>query len=492
MSDTLTTETTETTTTAPIETTEASTDSPQSIDDVWSTSLTPSTTTEPTAQAERAESDAPNPSDVSPSAESAEEQEEVATEEDSEVKEEETDSLKDEDITDDDRAKLPNVARRKLRYLEKVTESVIEPFRDTETPITAFFDALRDINPNRAEELVNTIAVGSAQSHPDEWLKVILGDESLTVEAVKTALSTPQTPPTAPIPDDLILQKVVNELDEVYGKEWRTDDSLVLEEDLEFVNKVRAQLDNQTQTKQAESEEIAKLKAEIAEYKPQIEQVLTEQEQAHQNAITSKYSEWSTEYEKTIENAVLPSIIKANGLEDNPNDSEKVKSAKAEARARFEDKTYGVSDFERFLLQGFSQKDNLTKILNRVGKNLNAAAIAEVNAGKEKDNSKAEQMRKDAQSLRNDAQSDQDVITVLTKNASKEFLKTSGSATMSLLEEITQLRQQIAQLTGGRTELVGQAVTGGNGFKGQIESIAKEGKDPFSFDMSEIFAQGSR
>lgn len=475
------TETSSETAVTTTETVETPVETTASLDDVWSTEFP----TEPAAEDERAESDAPNPSDVSPSSESEEVKEENPDDQ-AEVKEIDNEELSDKEM-EEAISKLPSPARKKLRYLEKTAEPVVNAFRDTETPITSFVDALRDLNPTRAEQLVNTIVSESATAYPNEWLKVILGDETATVESVKQALTAPKAE-SAPIStDDPILQKVVGELDELYGEEWRTDDSIIMDDDLAFVNKVREQLKGQAEAVKYESEEIAKLKAELAEAKPQIEKIVSEQEKAHQDAITSKYSEWSAEYEKTIESAVLPSIIKANGLEDNPNDTEKVKLAKAEARSKFENKSYdGISDFERFLLNGFSQKDNLTKILNRVGLNLKNAAVAETDATREKDNTRAERLRKDAQALRAEAEREQDVITVLTKNASKEFLKATGNVTMSLIEENTQLRQQLAKLTGNRAEIVGQAVVGGNSFASKMDEFVAKGANPFDVDVSDF------
>jgi hypothetical protein len=444
MEDT-TTEVTETTETVAEETSTPveSTDTPEQ-GDPWETPLA-----FPTEDKEQVSAETATP----------EVNEETKTETTEEVKEEakteaeaETDAEEEADpeVLDAAADKPAPLSRRKLREVE---EKFITPLRDPDAPIENVWNGLRELNPQRANDLAQMLINQSAEKYADQWIEVLTGIEGATVETVKQKFSgEPNQPDT--------FKTVAERFDELYGDAWRdpAQDEDLLDDDRIVVQALRDHLKAGTQVSTEKDVEIAKLKDQLDKLQPEIENIKTQQEAEFERFVIETKQKSQDEYQQAVMSRVVPKLLDEHGLKVSDNDAEIVKLAKEELAEKFKQSDGDMSDFEYFALRKFSGKDDLIKKIGRVEKYFDLAAKAEADAKRAKDAQKRSELLQSAEAYRADAKQEQDSFVVMSRKAGKEFLE--KSSVMRLIEENAHLQTQLSQ-ANFRPEVIANAAVAG-------------------------------
>jgi hypothetical protein len=363
----------------------------------------------------------------------------------------------------DGRDKLPIPARNKLRSLEKLEKNLLTPFRDPNIPIGEAFKKLSEWMPTRADELAHEAATSNIAKYPNEWLSAILGSET-TVESVKKALegNADGVKYTQTLPDEVKgfadtpeAKEIIEELDAMYSDfDWRdpNNDEQILKDDLAQVKMFRSQiaLDN------ARIAEIASLKAEVAGMKPQVDSIVEGQQAEFQRQIETEYQTSVKTYQTGIETEAFKSVFKSENLDISNDDDEITKDLKTVMQSQFKPYADGVpSRLDDFVSHKFSDREKLALVIQRVDKYHIQAAKLNAEAKAEKDKSKSAEKTTQATALMEHANSEKAVLTVLAKQAGKEFIQKENAPMKRALEEIQRLRKQL----GGnlRTEIVGES-----------------------------------
>lgn len=392
-------------------------------------------------------------------------------EQESDEEDEELDSIN-ETLTEDERKEvnLPKPARRKLRALEKLEKQVLNPLKDPDTPIADAWKAISEFHPTRAQELSQEIAKASIEAYGDQWLSHIVGQE-VTVESVKNALAnkgaTPKakvdTPSNSEFPslkDQPEVKQLIDSLTETYGEDWLDpkNDGDLLDDDRTGVQALRAQLARE----EALQAQLKAAKDEIESLKPEVDRIkeaqTTEQEERFNQAFQSEVST----YRDTVLERAVPKVLNEFGITPSENDTDGIKAVKTILQSKFEGQDGYMSDFEFFAENQFSEKDNLTKILSRVGKNL--AEAVKLDGAKQKDQ---------AARLRQIAKDDQDVLTVLVNRAAKEFVTKEYQPILDVIEENADLKKRLSR--AGRPEVIGSGAAAGGV---DIKKLVRESDDP--------------
>jgi hypothetical protein len=370
-----------------------------------------------------------------------------------------------------DASKPTPLSRRKLREVE---EKFITPLRDPDAAIETVWQGLRELNPQRADDLAQLLINDSASKHADKWIEALTGIEGATVESVKQKFSGEPTQPDT-------FQSLVTHLDGLYGDTWKdaSQDESLLDEDRLVVQALRDHLQKgQTVTTEKDAE-IAKLRDQLDKLQPEIETIKTQQEAEYERHVTETKERSQTEYQEQVMSRVVPKLLEDNGLNVSEQDTPTVRAAKEEMAEKFKQIDGDMSDFEYFLIKRFSQKEDLGKKMSRVGKYLDLAAKAEASAKRERDANRRSELVRTAEAYRSDAKEEQDSFVVLSQNAGKEFLGKTNL--MKLIEENAQLRTQNSK-ANFRPEIVGQAaVAGATSHRDKI----MQSDDPWGIPLSE-------
>ena len=363
------------------------------------------------------------------------------------------------------------LSRRKLREVE---EKFITPLRDPDAPIETVWNGLRELNPQRANDLAQMLINDSASKYADQWVESLTGIEGATVESIKQKFSGEQ-----PQPDTF--QTVAEHLDNLYGETWRDasqDDSL-LDEDRIVAQALRDHLSKGQNVSDEKDSEINKLKEQLDKLQPEIENIKTQQEAEFERFVVEAKQKSEAEFHESVMSRVVPKLIDEHGLKVSEQDAPIVKKAKEEMAERFTPQDGDMSDFEYFAVKRFSGKDDLVKKINRVEKYFDLAAKAEAAAKKERNAATRDEYLKSAEAYRADAKQEQDSFVVLSRKAGKEFLE--KSSTMELLEQVAHLQTQLSQ-ANFRPEIVGQAaVAGATSYRDKIMQM----DDPWAAPLSE-------
>jgi hypothetical protein len=395
-------------------------------------------------------------------------EEKTETEETQETVEEPPDETDDPEAVFDASKPAP-LSRRKLRDVE---EKVITPFRDPDASVGDVWNGLRELNPERADQLAQMLINQSAETHADKWIEALTGIEGATVESVKQKFSgEPTTTDT--------FQSVAERLNELYGDAWKdpSQDDDLLEDDRIVAKALRDHLNSGEKVTTEKDSEIAKLKDELAKLQPEIETIKTQQEAEFERFVVETKEKAQNEYQEAVLNRVVPKLLDEHGLKITDDDVPVVKKAKEELADRFKQHDGDMSEFEYFALKRFSGKDDLIKKIGRVEKYFDLAAKAE--AAAKRDVKKRDEYLASAEAYRADAKQEQDSFVVLSKKAGKEFLE--KSSTMELLEQVAHLQTQLSQ-ANFRPEIVGQAAIAG---ATSIREKILQSDDPWGIPLSE-------
>jgi hypothetical protein len=363
------------------------------------------------------------------------------------------------------------LSRRKLREVE---EKFITPLRDPDSPIETVWDGLRDINPQRANDLAQMLINESANKYADQWVEALTGIEGATVESVKQKFSGEPTQPDT-------FQTVAERLNEFYGDAWKdpAQDEALLDEDRVVAQALREYLSKGQTVSDEKDTEITKLKEKLESLLPEIENIKTQQEADFERYVVETKQKSQNEYQEAVMSRVVPKLIEEHGLKVSEQDAPIVKKAKEELSEKFKQHDGDMSDFEYFALRRFTGKDDLVKKIGRVEKYFDLAAKAEAGAKRERDTNKRDELLRTAEAYRADAKQEQDSFVVLSRKAGKEFLE--KNSTMELLEQVAHLQTQLSQ-ANFRPEIVGQAAVAGA--TSVIDKI-KASDDPWGIPLSE-------
>lgn len=375
-----------------------------------------------------------------------EEPKEVPSEEVPEEKVEEPETEEPEEELQVEEIPTKKFSRTRLRQIEK---EVLIPLTDPDVDVKDAFEALRNLAPQRTQEILASAVRESATAYPDDWLQVITGIEGITVDGIKEKFSDVEQAKSEPQFAD-----AEQRLTELYGEDWRdpNNDGEMLDED-KFLAQILRTIDGQ---KGVKDQEIEALRKQLDELQPKIDEVTTAQEAEFQARFQETFNNSVNEFRGKVEKSALPKLFEETGLNDSADDTDSVKALKASIRQSFEPEYDLESAFDRFLMHGYEQKEMVGKVIGRVGKYLEQAAQAEVLAMKDKKN--ADRYKAEARSLRQQADDERDALTVLTRKAAKSFLESPyNAARMKVLEENADLQRRLSQVTG-RKEVVGQTV----------------------------------
>lgn len=434
---------------ASVETAEATTEAPQSSQDIWDAPLNLTVQEETEAPPE----DAEKPAEVAPAAPEVNET----------AEEEETEEESDKEILEAAPDRPAPLSRRKLREVE---DSVITPLRDPDAPIDTVWKGLVDINPQRATELHQMLVQESATKHPDEWLQFITGIDGITVESLKSRIEPTQASDAT--------QEAIKKLDEFYGESWKdaSRDDELLDEDRPYAQYIREQLMKGEQATSEKDAEIKRLTDELNSLKPEIEGIKTQQQQEFEIREKAAKETAVKEYTSSIEKRSLPDLFEQAGLKTSESDTPAIKGTKEFVQSLFKTSDEFMSPFEQFAVTQFSGKEALGQIIGRVDKFLDEATKAEVKAARTADKGKAAEFERIAAARREDAKQEQARLVVLHKKAAGEFLQ--SIPIMSILEENADLQRRLAL----RQEIVGTTAVAANtqSFKDQIN----ESSDPWN------------
>lgn len=422
-----------------------------------------------------------------PTSESASQEEEDSTESPSaeaeaeDDEDEELDAIN-ETLTDDEKSQvnLPKPARRKLRALEKLEKAVLNPIRDTDTPIADAWKAISEFHPTRAQELAQAIAQESIRAYGDQWLPVILEREGITKEQIVNALDKKQDAPASPSPttsdipsltDRPEVQELVKYLDETYD-DWRDEskDEDLLDDDRLAVKSLRAQLAQE----EALRSQLAKAKEEIDSLKPEVDSIKENQQTEYEKRLEAAANEARTEYRSKVDSRVLPKVFDDLGLNPTESDPDGIKAVKSLIKSKYEADGEYISDFEHFAQSRFSERDNLEKVVRRVTKNLDDAASKTLQAQTLKDKSQADKLLSEASRLKELAQDEQDTIAVLLNRAGKEFAK-EYQPILDILAENAELKRKLSR--GQRDPVSGVSTPGTS--RAEIMKQIGESDNPF-------------
>jgi hypothetical protein len=467
-----------------VETTEVSSEA-SAPSSPWSADLDFSSLESNEAPVDVAASDEPEPSDPLPS-----DGEVVDGEGEEEPAKEEVDP---EDTIDEavleahDPDKPVPLSRKKK--LEAATR-IIEPFRDPNTPISDVLEALTNYHPTRAQELMLEVAQSSAKAYPDEWLKAITGLDVTLQDITDWHRGADNPAPTAPSENSNEISTAIAQLTELYGENWRNLAETEIDSlDLPYVKALKAHLDGQEAQSAKEAEYEAKFKEyeeKIASLKPEIDEIKSQKEAEYEAKREELFTSAVNEYRQTIEQTALPKVFKATGLEPSPEDAPEVAAVKELVSSHFKSVNGYVSDFDLFIAEGFSQKEQMSKAMQRVGAHLKEAAKLEAEAYRKP--KEKEGLLSQANALKAQAKNEQDALKVWTQKAAKEFLDGSLSPIMKLIEQNADLQRRLSQ-SGLRAEVVGgSSAPTGNAFINQINKVKEQGGNVWDVDISQNFA----
>lgn len=371
--------------------------------------------------------------------------------------------------------------------------SILEPFRDPNTPIEDVFHALNEFQPVRTEELARKLVYNSLESDPDAWIAElgrITGKTFIDAATVEGSGLTPNTASaTTEFESQPEIAEVIRQLDEIYGKDaWRdpANDEFVTSDDLTLVKAFRSQIGREESLKSVHDAELAKLKDKLDALQPQVDEIAT----AREAEFTAKRQEILMhdvdDYRSAVETRAFPKVFANLGLNPSESDSEAVKTLKRLVTSRFEPRNgMSYSEFDAFVETGFSQKEQVTKAIGRVGQYLNQAADFDAKALRQPKD--AASLKEKAAALRAQAKSEQDALTVWTQRAAKEFVEKDWNALSELLAENAELKRT----RGGREEIVSATTaTGGSALQSRINEAKANRQNPFDIDLRDLMPSG--
>jgi hypothetical protein len=375
--------------------------------------------------------------------------------------------------------KVPTFVWKKFRALEKLETGVLTPFRDPNVPIADAFANLQQWMPTRADELAQEAATVSVAAHPNEWLSAILGSET-TVESVKAALegkgATAYSPQQLPnevesFADTKEAQDLIEYFNTDYPElDWRdpANDSQIADIDLPALRAFRTQV----ALSEKQNARIKEMQSMIDGMKPEVDSIKEQQQVNFEKSIQADYQSLITTYRSSIEQEAFTAAFKAEKIDISPNDDEITKELKTVIQSQFSPYADGIpSRLDDFISHKFSDKDKLALVIQRVDKYHSQAAKLKAEAKVEKDKSKAAEKQAKANSLLSHADEEKAVLTVLAKQASKEFIQKENAPMKKALEEIQRLRQQLG--SNLRTEVVGESSAQGKEEKITWDNLSK-------------------
>jgi hypothetical protein len=386
------------------------------------------------------------------------------------------------DVEGDDDDELPTAEeliasggapRLTRKQLNKVRNEIVEPFRNPDVPITDVRQALSAFAPQRMHELELAIVNASAENYPDAWAEAITGIEGITVERIKELAANPpaQTAPTSEPSED-----VEQMLTKYYGDKWKdsANDAELDEADRPIAALLRHIATHNADSRQRDSEWEVKaknLEEQLNTLTPQVEDFKKAQEADFTRYEQTVYDKKVNEYRSAVEGRVMPATFADAGLDVSENDTDTVKAVKEMVKGLFTPAYEGTtSQFDLFLSNAYSGREALGKAIQRVDKLIDQAATLEATAEKKaKTPEKAKELLDAAAQLWAQANDDRDALTVMHKQAAKEFVK-AQSVPMSLLEENAQLRRQLG-LNGKRVEVTGSASAPGKTLAERLKEV---------------------
>lgn len=452
----------------------------QSIEDKWDSLDLTSVLSEPSEEPQKTD-DATAPSEDAAAFPSE------GTETDAE--EAEIEERTDEELLQLDLDKPAPLSRRKA---QKIVESVIEPLRDTSTPIKDVLSAMAEFHPTRTQELAEAIVADSLQAYPNEWIKSLTGLD-LTVEQIKDWAEKGGSSPsnTAPTPtpvEDPEIEALINELNDVYGESWKDPlkDAEIMDADKAVVMAMRNTL-AQNSAFESLKKELEDTKAQLGEIKPQVDNLASNQNAELEQSVISTFTAEVDAYRGKVEQNSVPKILENKGLLPKESDAPEVKAVKDFVASRFQPIDGYGSDFDIFLEKQFSGRESMTKAMKRVADNLIEASRLEVLATRAGNPQEAQVNLTKARALKEQALDEQDALTVWTRKAATEFLDTPMvKPIVELLEQNAELRRRVN--ASGRPEIIGQtAATGDNGgIRARVQEAKQQGVNPFDLDISDL------
>jgi hypothetical protein len=276
----------------------------------------------------------------------------------------------------------------------------------------------------------------------------------------------------------------------LYGENWHNLAETEIDSlDLPYVKALKAHLDGQEAQSAKEAEYEAKFKEyeeKIASLKPEIDEIKSQKEAEYEAKREELFTSAVNEYRQKVETNAFPRVFKAKGLEVGPNDPEDVAKAKQFIASRFTSADGTATDFDRFLSEGFSGREQFGKSIQRVGAYLKEAAKLETDALKAP--KEKESLLKRSHALRSQAQAEQDALSVWTQKAATEFIeKTDYSIVFKLIEQNADLQRRLSQ-SGLRAEVVSNTGAPSSSFASQVKQAKESGINPFDIDISQNFA----
>lgn len=470
-----------------IETPEAAevVNTPTSADDIWDREIVLPTDDDapaeplPDSDTPSEETATPETTDTDPDTDEAATAQPDAAEpkaEDGNEDEEDADDPIEKRLENHDPDKPVKLSRRQAA---KVVESVIEPFRDANTPIEDVYNALATFQPVRTQELAEALVYNSLKAAPDAWLRELTGLD-VTVEQVKSLVEGGGQPSNSA--ETLSeFDAAITQLNELYGDDWKdpANDDQLIGTDVPIVQAFRKMLETQTAQSSEADARVKELEEKLKALEPQVQEFATQREQEIEAHRVKVFETDVTEFISTVEQKAIPKVLDNLGLKPADSDTDEVKAIKSLIAERFSRDESGSSDFDTFLSTQFSQRELANKAIARVGNYLEQAATKEAEALKTP--KQADKLKAEANALRAQAKSEQDALTVWAQKAATEFLDGKWMVLMKVLDKLAQSESS----RNGRPEIVSATagVQGGD-WASQVREYAKNGGDPWEVPIN--------